>query len=66
MDTDENLCFMIADVVEKDDILYFQYHKVVEDGSNAKKRRRDEDSFEYTPCEEILTAGWVDWTEMSL
>jgi len=29
---------------------------------NPKKRRRT--VYEYTPCEELLTADWVEWINM--
>jgi hypothetical protein len=57
---------VIDDVVErvKDKLIFFKYHKVRRDEELVAAASRTE--YEYTPCNELLTADWVEWSKMSL
>ena len=79
-DTDDDVCFIISDVVERveDKQLFFKYTKASSDYAfdklnsgeqeappmNDNKRRRT--IYEYTPCEELLNADWVEWINMTI
>ena len=70
--------FVISDVVERveDKQLFYKYTKSVAsynsyDGQDKTGQemlpplipnKRHRTVFEYTPCEELLTADWVEWT----
>ena len=72
------MCFGISDVVQRveDEQLFFKYTKASSEYAfdsqsrseqaapplNANKRRRT--IYEYTPCDELLSADWVEWTDL--
>ena len=64
-DTDEGILFVIDDVVERadDKMIFFKYHELRDQEIVAAAPRT---TYEYTPCNELLSADWVKWSEMSL
>ena len=78
INTDDNLCFIICDVVERaeDQQMFFKYTKELPDVLNVQKgedhvppmntSKRRRTIYEYTPCEELLSADWVEWTDVLL
>ena len=79
-DTEEDCaCFEIVDVVDRvnDSNVFFQYRPIIEEGDCCKedeekekvtsktlKQPRQRSKYEYTPCEEVLAATWVQWLEV--
>jgi len=52
---------VIDDVVErvKDKLIFFKYREVRRDEELVAATSRTE--YEYTPCNELLSADWVKW-----
>ena len=59
-DTEEDKIFKLIDIVKlaNNSRLYFKYVRV--DNTVRRSKRMPED-YEYTLCEEIMTASWVQW-----
>ena len=70
-DTEVDQCFVIDAVEEmvESKIICFRYHNIDTGGGQgqegeSKKRRRI--SYEHTPCEELLSASWVEWIQIEI
>ena len=61
-DTEEGIRFVIDDVVErlKDKMIFFKYHEVRDKEIVAAASQT---AYEYTPCNELLSADWVEWSK---
>ena len=57
--------FDIVDVVRRleDSALLFAYipFDIFADDENTQKPNPGDDLYEYTECEELLSAGWAEW-----